>query len=210
MTNTKIDKLCTAFSKKQRIATGAVLDVAIKVKAELESNPDLQVLFFDDSSGEEFDLDLRGSREELEQRLIHQFPEHRQSDPGKEKLRKGPGRPKLNVVSREVTLLPRHWSWLKKQPGSTSSVLRRLVDEARQANPEKERHDVCQKAVFSFISAIAGDYPGYEEAIRYLFKSDYRRFDQLISSWPNDVYYYAKSFYEGLSDNVSVSDDLNS
>ena len=212
MADLKLNKLCTAFSNNQAIATGVVQDVAIKVKAELESNPNLQVLFFDDSTGEEFDLDLRGSHEEIEERIINQFPEQgeseqSESDPEENKPHKGPGRPKLNVVSREVTLQPRHWSWLKKQPSSASSVLRRLVDEARRANLEKEKHDACQEAVYSFISAVAGDLPGYEEAIRCLFNSDYRRFDQLISSWPNDIYCYAKSFYEGLSNNTSVSGD---
>lgn len=168
----------------------------MEVKAALAAKPDLQVLYFDDSTGEEFDLDLRGSDDDIAQRLASQFPgDLEQNSPNQAR-----GRPKLNVVSREITLQARHWQWLKDQPGSASSVLRRLVDEARRANQEKDKHRRCQEAVFSFISASAGDLPGYEESLRFLFKSEYRQFDRLISQWPNDIYMYAKSFYEGLLD----------
>src|ERR1700679_3549712 len=46
-----------------------------------------------------------------------------------------PGRPKLGVTAREVTLLPRHWDWLATQPGGASIALRRLVEDAR-SNPK--------------------------------------------------------------------------
>ena len=34
---------------------------------------------------------------------------------------RGPGRPKLGVTAREVTLLPRHWEWLAAQPAVTGA-----------------------------------------------------------------------------------------
>ncbi|MFY0534142.1 DUF2239 family protein [Nannocystis pusilla] len=43
--------------------------------------------------------------------------------------RTGPGRPKLGVVSREVSLLPRHWEWLERQP---SGSRRRCADSSRR------------------------------------------------------------------------------
>ena len=49
--------------------------------------------------------------------------------------KRGPGRPKLGVVAREVTLLPAHWTWLANQPGGASVALRRLVDAARRDPP---------------------------------------------------------------------------
>lgn len=192
-------KTCSAFSSRERIATGRLLEVAIEVKTLLETHPSLQVLFFDDMSGEEFDLDLRGSHSDIEQRLSIQFPEPEMPSADKKASAGSVGRPRLNVVSKEVTLQPRHWAWLKQQPGSASSVLRRLVDEARHNNQEKEQHYFAQKAVYSFISAIAGDYPGYEEAIRSLFNSDYRRFEDIIGNWPGDICNYAKNFYADLS-----------
>lgn len=213
MTNMNLNKRCTAFLGNKRIATGDVLDLAMEVKAILASNPSLQVLYFDDSSGEQFDLDLRGDYEEIVERLKSQFLGdivREQSDLQESKPNKGRGRPKLNVVSREITLQPRHWQWLKEQPGSASSVLRRLVDDARRANQEKDKHKHCQEAVFAFISAMAGDLPGYEESLRCLFKSDYRQFDQIISQWPNDIYSYAKSFYKDLLDTTNNSDQLSS
>ncbi len=104
----------------------------------------------------------------------------------------GAGRPRLGVVAREVTLLPRHWQWLSSQPGGASVALRKLVDEARLANIGKDRVRQSQEAAYRFMSAMAGDAPGFEEAARALFAGDEHRFEQCISVWPEDVRDHAK------------------
>jgi len=104
-----------------------------------------------------------------------------------ETARGGPGRPKLGVVAREVTLLPRHWQWLSSQPEGASVVLRKLVEEARRANAGKDGVRRSQEAASRFMSVMAGDAPGFEEAARALFAGDAERFDQRVEGWPADL-----------------------
>jgi hypothetical protein len=91
------------------------------------------------------------------------------------------------VVAREVTLLPRHWDWLTSQAGGASVALRRLVDEARRTSGDRDRVRAAQEAAYHFMSAMAGNLPGFEEAARALFAYDRRRFADLIAEWPPDV-----------------------
>ena len=106
---------------------------------------------------------------------------------------KGRGRPRLGVVSREVTLLPRHWDWLTSQPGGASAAIRRLVDEARKG-PRSPA--AARDAVYRFITAMAGDRPGYEEALRALYRDDAARFCEIIAGWPKDVCRYTAELLE--------------
>ena len=98
-----------------------------------------------------------------------------------------PGRPKLGVVSREVTLLPRHWDWLNMQPGGASVALRKLVEEARKGSFEKDKLRIAQESTFRFMSAMAGDLQDFEESTRALFANDQIRFQTLIDRWPDDI-----------------------
>jgi hypothetical protein len=98
-----------------------------------------------------------------------------------------PGRPKLGVVAREVTLLPRHWEWLSGQPGGASAALRRLVDAARAANAGKDRIRHAQEAGDRFMAAALGNQPGYEEASRALYAGEESRFAALTQDWPCDL-----------------------
>jgi hypothetical protein len=100
---------------------------------------------------------------------------------------RGRGRPKLGVVAREVTLLPRHWDWLATQPGGASVALRKLVEEARRTGGDRDRSRAARDAAYHFMSAMAGNLPGFEEASRALFADDRRRFAGLIAGWPDDV-----------------------
>jgi hypothetical protein len=100
---------------------------------------------------------------------------------------RGRGRPKLGVVAREVTLLPRHWEWLGTQPGGASVALRKLVEEARRTSGDRDRSRAARDAAYHFMSAMAGNLPGFEEASRALFADDRRRFAGLIAGWPDDV-----------------------
>ena len=86
-----------------------------------------------------------------------------------------------------MTLLPRHWDWLAAQRGGASATLRRLVEDARRAGPGAEARHQGQEALNRFITAMAGDAPGYEEATRALFAGDAARFDAETQAWPADV-----------------------
>jgi uncharacterized protein len=132
------------------------------------------VLVFDDTTGSQVDLDIRGkSRETAEKGQV--------AEP------RGRGRPRLGVMAKEVTLLPQHWEWLNLQPGGASVALRKLVDEARRTSGDRDRVRAAQEAAYRFMSAAAGDLPGFEEAARALFAYDRRNFAQLIAGWPEDV-----------------------
>jgi hypothetical protein len=84
-------------------------------------------------------------------------------------------------------LLPRHWDWLATQPGGASVALRKLVEEARRTGGDRDRSRAARDAAYHFMSAMAGNLPGFEEASRALFADDRRRFAGLIAGWPDDV-----------------------
>ena len=143
-------------------------------------------------TGGPIDLDFRGTVEDVLARLpdIGVRPATRMTPPPS--APRGPGRPKLGVVAREVTLLPRHWEWLAQQPGGASVALRRLVEEARRANKDKDRVRQAQEAAYRFIAAMAENKPHYEEVARALFAGDAERFEAWTASWPADVRDHAR------------------
>jgi hypothetical protein len=173
---------CTAFDRTRRIASGPYLRVALALKAYDGAHPEAAVLVFDDATGTQMDFDLRGSDAEIATRLQKRFPAAESDTP------RAPGRPKLGVVAREVTLLPRHWEWLAAQPGGASVTLRKLVEEARRSGPTTEAalRQLHERA-YRFMSAMAGNFPSFEEASRALFANDMPRLDRLIAAWPKDV-----------------------
>jgi hypothetical protein len=176
---------CTAFEGARCIAAGQLADVALKAKAVADKGE--QVLIFDDATSEPIEVDFRGTAEDVLQRLARTDSKQVVAD-----APRGPGRPKLGVVAREITLLPRHWDWLNAQPGGASVALRKLVDEARRANEGKDRIRQSQEAAYRFMSIMAGDRPGFEEATRALFAAQRERFDQLIERWPRDIRDHAR------------------
>jgi len=157
---------CSAFVEGRKVAYGPLHHVAISV-AEFDA-----VLVFDDATGRVLDIDPRG------------YPEP-------EAPKRGPGRPKLGVIPREVTLLQRHWDWLAQQKGGASAALRRLVDDARRADGGATDARVASEAAYRFIHALAGDLPGYEDATRALFAGDLDGFRARMAEWPDDVQAYA-------------------
>lgn len=174
---------CTAFAGARRIASGALVDVALAIRAAAAETQGA-ILVFDDASGAVIDLDLRGGTAEIVTRLT----EH--GELGALAMRvqhRSRGRPKLGVVAREVTLLPRHWEWLATQPGGASQALRRLVDEARRADGEKTDRRAAHERAYRFLSALAGDFPGYEDVIRALFAGEAQAFAERMAPWPPDV-----------------------
>ncbi len=76
---------------------------------------------------------------------------------------------------------------IAKQPGGASVALRKLVEDARRANAQRDNRRAAHERGYHFMSAIAGDLPGFEEAARTLFADDRARFGELIASWPHDV-----------------------
>ena len=71
--------------------------------------------------------------------------------------------------------------------GATVDALRKLVEEARKANGDRDRHRIARDAAYHFMSAMAGNLPHFEEASRALFADDRRRFTSLIAAWPDDI-----------------------
>jgi uncharacterized protein len=183
----------TAFTGHRLLATGALAKVALAVRGAERAGTEGPVLVFDDASGRVIDLDLRGSEAELRARIEARGAAKTASQQAKTKPR-GRGRPRLGVVGREVTLLPRHWDWLERQPDSASQVLRRLIDAARRAEGDTDGA-VPQKAraerAYRVMASLAGDLPGYEEALRALFAGDAAAFVARIGNWPEDVAAYA-------------------
>lgn len=177
----------TAFQGHRRVITGPLHAVALRVKQLLEDGGCDPVLIFDDNTGRSIDIDTRGTEEEVLARFA--APETatpNQSDPSASEPR-GRGRPKLGVVPREVTLLPRHWEWLSAQSGGASVALRKLVEEARRNHGNKDEIRKAKERAYHFMSAMAGDMPGFEEACRALFANDQAKFSGLVSAWPADV-----------------------
>jgi hypothetical protein len=174
----------TAFEGQRRLVSGTLAEVALAVKrAGQAANP---IIIFSDSSGRSLDLDLRGSDEEIIARLPRTAPPPPEADAAATEPR-GRGRPRLGVVAREVTLLPRHWEWLNTQPGGASVALRKLVDEARRASGDRDRLRAARDAAYHFMSTMAGNLAHFEEASRALFADDRRRFAGLIAEWPTDI-----------------------
>lgn len=182
---------CTAFAGTQRLAGGPVRDVARAVKTHLDAHPESQVLVFDNTSAHPVEFDLRGTVEDVVARIDQAAPSA--AEPAESESRpRGPGRPKLGVIAREVTLLPRHWDWLAAQPGGASVTLRKLVEDARRAAEGADRRRVAQEAAYRFMSAMAGNAAGFEEATRALFAADAAAFESLTHSWPADVRDFAR------------------
>lgn len=176
---------CTAFAGDRMIASGAPSVVAAAVKAAHDAGE--AVLVFDDADACPVEFDLRGDLEAVLGRLAPSEPVEK----------RGPGRPKLGVTAREVTLLPRHWDWLAAQPGGASVALRKLVENALREAEGPDRVRASREAAYRFMTAMAGDQPGYEEATRMLFAGDWAAFDAAIEAWPLDVADYARRLAEG-------------
>jgi hypothetical protein len=167
---------CTAFDGHRLLASGSCADVALATKRALDAGAAGPVQVFDDRSGHPVEFDLRGSEADVLARL----------QPAPAPAR-GPGRPRLGVTPREVTLLPRHWDWLAAQPGGASAVLRRLVEQALREGGPAQRAREASEAVDRFMRAMTGNLPGHEEASRAFWRGERTRFTALTTDWPVDV-----------------------
>lgn len=189
----------TAFQGDRRIASGPLGEVALSVKRQ-DAAADAIVLVFDDATGAVVDLDLRGSDAEIVARLAERFgpiqsservAEGQSATETSDAGARGRGRPKLGVVAREVTLLPRQWEWLAAQPGGASQALRRLVDTARRTHGDEGGRRARHEAAYRFLSTMAGNRPGFEEASRALFADNRDKLIHEMADWPVDVRQHA-------------------
>jgi hypothetical protein len=178
----------TAFIGSRRLASGSLDQVALAAKKAVDRGTQQPVLIYSDQTGRAIDIDSRGSDAEILARLAHPAPP---APP------RGRGRPKLGVIAREVTLLPRHWQWLGSQPGGASVAIRKLVETARRVNQEVDQKRQRQEAAYHFMSAMAGNLAHFEEASRALFANDRERFNRLVGDWPSDVRDHAEKLAFG-------------
>lgn len=172
---------CTAFLGMNRIARGTPAELVAMLRGREEG-----VLLFDDATGRQVDLDWRG---------VFALPE--------DEVPRRRGRPRLGVTAREVTLLPRQWEWLSRQPGGASQALRRLVDEARKADGGRTARRTAQERAYRVLSALGGDLPGFEEASRLLFADDRKGFAVAIAAWPQDLGAYVLELVEVREEELS-------
>jgi hypothetical protein len=178
----------SSFQGHRLIKSGPLSVVALAVKHAVEAGSDDPVLIFDDRTGRSIDIDTRGTDADVLGRFAANDAFDSADDVKPHAVEsRGRGRPKLGVIAREVTLLPRHWEWLAAQPGGASVALRKLVNEARRVNSERDGSRAAQERAYYFMSAMAGDMPEFEEASRALFANDTSTFNERIAAWPIDV-----------------------
>ncbi len=187
-----------AFAGQRLLARGTLLEVGARLLRE-----PLPVrgaaLLFNATTSEPADIDFEGDDASVLDRIVRR----ERAMAGLEDTKRGRGRPRLGVVSREVTLLPRHWEWLSEQPGGASVALRRLVDEARREHVERDRTRNAREASYRFMSAVLGNAPHFEEATRALFAGDGAQFRKLVARWPKDL----KAHLLTLADATFESED---
>lgn len=215
-----------AFDRDRRLAIGAPQTVAAAVWGHLDANPDSQPLAFDAVTSHPVEIDVRGTLADTLARLP--AADQRLASPNDllgvqasasgqsseqtppESPPRGRGRPRLGVVPREVTLLPRHWSWLADQPGGASVALRKLVENAIRENRALDALRSAREALFRFMNAMAGNAPGFESAVRALFAADRMGFEAVLAHWSPDIRAHclalaARAFAGSIEDRSPVS-----
>lgn len=182
----------TAFSGTTRIASGTLADAARAVARAMHARDNGPLLIFDDRNGRVVDIDWRGSEAEVADRYAAPPEEGaRAAELEPTPSPRGPGRPRLGVVAREVTLLPAQWEWLAQQPGGASVTLRKLVDQARRERAGTDATRLRRENTYRFLHAVAGDLPHFEEMSRALFAGDDTHLRGILDGWPADVRGYA-------------------
>ena len=160
-----------AFLEDRLIARGAAEEVTRLLEERFAPSDHAAIRVFDEETGRITDLDFWDAAKSA-------------APPPAAVAARARGRPKLGVVAREVTLLPRQWDWLSTQPGGASAAIRRLVEHARKAGPDSK---AAREAAYRFMTEMAGDRPGYEEALRALYRGDTERVRAIAAEWPEDI-----------------------
>ncbi len=194
---TDAEQAFTGFLGTRRVASGGLVEVALRLQALVDGGATEPVTLIEDATGDSVSFNLHGTPEQLRARLERRLAARAQpGEEGAPAKRAGPGRPKLGVVSREVSLLPSHWEWLGAQPGGASAILRRLVEQARRDGEAKDRARRARDAAYRFMQVMGGDLPGFEEASRALFAGDWGRLAQQLRPWSKDIREHALALAE--------------
>jgi hypothetical protein len=173
---TTINNRYIAFDGMDVVAQGGLAQVALKLRDHARRHQTSNAVVYDSSTGAQVELDLRGTDAEITARY----------QPKADPARKA-GRPKLGVVAREITLLPRHWAWLAKQSGGASVALRKLVEGQMRQTDARTVRRAAQDSAYRLMTAVAGNAPSYEEAVRALFGADRNGFEAAIMTWPKPL-----------------------
>lgn len=183
-----------AFDQQRLLASGSEPELRNQINSYIKQHDTSNILCFNQATGRQVDMDFRAGDSAVGVELDSPVAgdEASESEPAK----KPRGRPKLGVIGREVTLLPRHWQWLDKQRGGASAALRRLVDEARKGTIAEERIRESQDSANRFMYAMAGNLQGFEEAVRALYARDSLRFEAETADWPLDIRRCARQYAE--------------
>ncbi len=176
-----------AFEDQTLVASGDLRSIIDRVKPIAERPRHGQILVFDAETSRTVEIDFHGTVDDILARVGEDRGSHLESAAGVSRTKRGPGRPKLGVMGREVTLLPRHWEWLDEQPGGASVALRKLVEEARRQGTGRALERQAQDAAYRFMSVMAGDLAGFEEALRALYRKEYELFEAQVAAWPESI-----------------------
>lgn len=199
------DTAWIAFVDSRCIAKGPAAEALVVAKAQVDAHPEVPVYLFDAVTSERIDLDLTAPLALLQRYLPKPVQTLAEPSPTSEPaVARLAGRPKLGVTAREVTLLPRHWEWLAAQRGGASVSLRQLVEQAMRVGKEADRIRLARESAYRFISAMAGDAPGFEEASRALFAGNDQGFKASIVAWPKDVREHALVLASAAATSVEV------
>lgn len=180
----------SVFEGTKLFFQGPLDEVVLKIKKRLGKANHGDILIFSNFTGKVIDFNFHGTEKDIVRRLEVFVSE------GDLKPSAGPGRPKLGVMSREVSLLPRHWEWLATQSGGASAALRALVTEAIRKESGSVSIKQAQERTYKFMSVMGGDLKGYEEALRALYKKDVEKFISHIDEWPRDIKNHTKDLAE--------------
>src|SRR4051812_13567119 len=96
----------SAFDGHRLFARGELEKVVLAVRKRGRAKEASRILVFNDATGKAMDFDLSGTEKDVLHRL-RAFRGDRV--PASAAASSGPGRPRLGVTAREVSLLPRHW-----------------------------------------------------------------------------------------------------
>lgn len=194
--NTSITQQASAFIGTKILKTGPLIEVVLAMKEEVTKDKFAQIMCFIDETGAMVDFDLSGTNEQVIAKLLANNPQNAIEEKETEnKSAPKSGRPKLGVIAREVTLLPRHWEWLGAQRGGASATLRRLVEMAAKESISVETRKNAQNATYRFLQNIAGDFENYEEVLRAIFADEFEKMRKLMQNWPQDIQNYAQKLF---------------
>ncbi|WP_444923169.1 DUF2239 family protein [Microbulbifer sp. DLAB2-AF] len=176
-----------AIERQQLIARGTLESIVRQVKSR---ETPLEPMVFSTDNCQRIEIDWQGDIETVLTRL----------KPSTTPTSAKRGRPKLGVISKEVTLLPRHWEWLRQQPGGASVILRKLVEQAQKDISLEERITTSQHQLDRFMLQVVGDAPGFEDASRSLYRNSKVSFEKAIRAWPEEIKHFVLAKFNDIAE----------